>query len=128
MELAPELAQQNPCHSTSDSGPNGGRACLRHQVAQHLHHDNQNECDYGGEQTETPDNRCRCPIATIAHCALPHPKPFHIAGANVNGWLTEADPTTCLTLGRMGVSREETAVGSAGPAPLVRHRRVQPAL
>jgi hypothetical protein len=41
-------------------------------------------------------------ISTRAHCALRHPKPFHIAGANVNGWLTEADPTTCLTLGRMG--------------------------
>ncbi|HEX3525271.1 MAG TPA: hypothetical protein VHT52_24670, partial [Stellaceae bacterium] len=92
MGLPPELAQQNPCHGTSDDGPNGGRACPRHQVAQHLQHDNQSESDYGGEQNENRDNRCRCPISNIAHCALPHPKPFHIAGANVNGWLTEVDP------------------------------------
>jgi hypothetical protein len=99
MRLRPELAQQNPCHSASDDRPNGGRACPRRQVAQHLRHDNHSECDYGGEQNETRDNRCRCPISNIAHCTPPHPKPFHIAGANVNGWLTEVDPTSRALLG-----------------------------
>jgi hypothetical protein len=69
---APEFAQQNPCHSASDGGPNGGRTCPRHPVAQHLDRDKHNECDYGGEQNATRDNRYRCPIS-----------PFHIAVANV---------------------------------------------
>ena len=48
MGLPPELAQQDPCHSASDHGPNGGRrACPRHQVTQHLPRDNHNECNHG---------------------------------------------------------------------------------
>jgi hypothetical protein len=49
---APEFAQQNPSHSASDDGPNGGRACPRHPVAQHLDRDKHNECDYGGDSSK----------------------------------------------------------------------------
>jgi hypothetical protein len=54
---APRTCARKPCHSPSDRGPNGGRACPRRQVAQHLRRDNHTECDYGGEQNETRDNR-----------------------------------------------------------------------
>ena len=42
---APEFAQQNPSHSASDDGPNGGRACPRHPMTS-------NECDYGDDSSK----------------------------------------------------------------------------
>ena len=83
MELPPELAQQNPCHGASGDGPNSGGPCPRHQVTQHLHRDNHNECHYGGEQNENRDKHCRCPISNIVHCALPSRTLIYIAGADV---------------------------------------------
>jgi predicted transcriptional regulator len=97
MGLPPDLAQQDPCHSASDDGPNGGRACPRHQVTQHLSRDNHNECDYGSEQNETRDNRGRCPISNIVHCALPHAILCHLADASADDCLIGASPTTWPT-------------------------------
>ena len=45
------------------------------------------------------------------------PSLTHIAGANVNGCLTEAGPTTCLALGRVGSHPREAAGRQCRPGP-----------
>ena len=112
---APEFAQQNPCHSASDGGPNGGRTCPRHPVAQHLDRDKHNECDYGGDSS-----KAHFFPYTLKHRAL---KPSEIRALDFKGEFRRS--AICSVSATIGINRSipDVSTGAHLFARMSKYRR-----